>query len=172
MNEQQGFWRDAKPSDANKEPPMKARFSSTGNSNDWTEGELFDIVLIEDSEDYRLIYEAKKIGWHYCQVWEEYKKRDASIPKITTMDELAKEAEATEEILKQKVKVEHDGIFFPERDYWIELDRIQDQGDLLQWVLHLSEKVWVDTRMLARFVKLVCERKRWRIYRNASYFNL
>lgn len=171
MNQQQGFWRDAKPSDANKEPPMKARFSNTGNSNDWQEGDLFDIVLIDDSEEYKLIYESKKSGWHFCQVWEEYKKSDKPLPKIVNLSELEKESQSVEETVRQKVKVARNGILFSWQGYWIELNRIKDKDDLIEWISHLLEKDWVDSRMLARFIKLVCEQKNWEIYKTGKQSN-
>ena len=45
--------------------------------------------------------------------------------------------------------------------YEIELARIKNPQSLLAWVLHLSEKNWVDFVVLKRFVFCVYEAKGW-----------
>lgn len=84
--------------------------------------------------------------------------------KIMSLSELEKAAEAIEKTLQQKVTFDNNGILFPERNYWIELNRIKTKSDLLSWVMHLSEKIWIDSRMLARFISLVCEKKKWSVH--------
>lgn len=73
MNENyiERYWRDATPADAIKEPPMVARFSNVKISRDddvVCEDFLYGVVLDDSTKKYRLIWESKKSGWHYCQV--------------------------------------------------------------------------------------------------------
>lgn len=44
-------------------------------------------------------------------------------------------------------------------DYEIDLNRIKTERDLLAWVAHLTEKSWVTTTILGKFIKLVAEKK-------------
>ena len=48
--------------------------------------------------------------------------------------------------------------------YEIDLDRIQTTGDLLRWVLHLSEKDWMTAERLNRFITKVGRHKGFKIY--------
>lgn len=87
--------------------------------------------------------------------------------KIQSIAELVEEGKKIEAMLKQKVRIEDDCVVL-NGNYWIELDRIKEEIDLLEWVVHLTEKVWVDTRIIRRFVKLVCENKQWDLYKRKS----
>lgn len=71
MNYIERYWRDATPADAIKEPPMWARFSTRKIKHEddvYDENYLYGVVLDESTKKYRLIWESKKHGWHYCQV--------------------------------------------------------------------------------------------------------
>jgi hypothetical protein len=48
--------------------------------------------------------------------------------------------------------------------YEIDLDRIQTVGDLLRWVLHLSEKDWMTAERLNYFITKVGKHKGFKIY--------
>ncbi len=43
-------------------------------------------------------------------------------------------------------------------DYDIDAGQIKTTADLLEWVLHLSEKLWMDVSRLRYFVALVAEK--------------
>ena len=46
----------------------------------------------------------------------------------------------------------------------IELDRIKNKADLLEWVHHLCEKAWSDDSGFIRFlIDVVLEKKGWEI---------
>ena len=45
-------------------------------------------------------------------------------------------------------------IGFPEHDYWIEKSRLSNDKKVLGWVVHLSEKTWVDAQALGDFVRM------------------
>ena len=49
--------------------------------------------------------------------------------------------------------------------YDITLEEIPTPLDLLRWVVHLSEKNWMDAERLAVFVLVVVEAKEWRMRR-------
>lgn len=44
-------------------------------------------------------------------------------------------------------------------DYEIDLDRIKDEQDILWWVCHLSEKVWMDKDRIRAFIVAACAAK-------------
>jgi hypothetical protein len=46
--------------------------------------------------------------------------------------------------------------------YEVDLDRIQDTADLLSWVRHLLEKVWMNEYLMAEFIDRVEKIKGWR----------
>lgn len=50
--------------------------------------------------------------------------------------------------------------------YEIDVCRIPNKACLLGWVLHLSEKRWVTTKLLGEFVECVCRNNGWTIDRN------
>ena len=68
-----GYWRDAIPSDAIYDPPkFQARFSTCPivTEDDAIHFDyLYGVVLDSESKEYDLIWESKKSGWQYCQVF-------------------------------------------------------------------------------------------------------
>ena len=46
--------------------------------------------------------------------------------------------------------------------YHIELARIANKANLLEWALHLCHKTWMDTEHLAEFIERVCKIKGWK----------
>jgi hypothetical protein len=71
MERKNGYWRDARPSDAAHDPPkFLARFSITASSwchEDW----LYGVSIDENCKGYRLLWDSKKSSWQYCQVFIE-----------------------------------------------------------------------------------------------------
>jgi hypothetical protein len=49
--------------------------------------------------------------------------------------------------------------------YWIDLDRIKTQRDLLEWVHHLSGKAWVTNRHIRQFIARVFKYREWTLYK-------
>lgn len=41
-------------------------------------------------------------------------------------------------------------------EYHISLDRCRDFGEILNWVVHLTEKSWMTTDILRYFIKVAC----------------
>jgi len=41
--------------------------------------------------------------------------------------------------------------------YEIEPDRIQDEGDIIKWVVQLSQKNWMTAMRLGAFVECICD---------------
>ena len=48
--------------------------------------------------------------------------------------------------------------------YEIDLDRIETERDLLAWTLHLTEKTWMNSHRLHRFITKVGRYKNLKIY--------
>lgn len=48
--------------------------------------------------------------------------------------------------------------------YRVDLKRCDTPVKLLDWVVYLSEKVWMNRRLIRQFVVLVSERHGWDIY--------
>lgn len=62
------------------------------------------------------------------------------------------------------VKVENGAVGFPDYSYWIELRHIPNEGVLIEWVLHLSEKNWITKEHIAQFIEAVCHCRSWGRY--------
>jgi hypothetical protein len=77
MERKNGYWRDARPSDAAHDPPkFLARFSNTG-LNWYKEDWLYGVSIDESCKDYRLLWDSKKSSWKYCQVFVEIPSLEA-----------------------------------------------------------------------------------------------
>ena len=83
-------------------------------------------------------------------------------PVSMTLRELAEWC-VEEDKKRAKVEVVGDYVILDSENcpYEIELARIKNPQALLAWVLHLSEKNWVDFIVLKRFVFCVYEAKGW-----------
>ena len=51
-----------------------------------------------------------------------------------------------------------------EYPYEIALSRIPDQQALLRWVLHLSEKTWMDGHRINVFIQAVAHQNGWQVH--------
>ena len=49
-------------------------------------------------------------------------------------------------------------------DYPIELERIRNERDLLAWVLHLSEKRWMNAERLHDFILIAAQVKNLNVF--------
>ena len=49
--------------------------------------------------------------------------------------------------------------------YEIDLARINDKADLLEWLHHMSEKNWIKAEHLRRIIEHVCFIKGWSVYK-------
>ncbi len=74
-----------------------------------------------------------------------------------------------------RLRVEHERLFVHDEEhntitlhidypYEIDLDMLDNKQHLLQWVLHLSSKVWMEAKHINIFIRRVAEIKGWRIY--------
>ena len=67
---------------------------------------------------------------------------------------------AQEEELNRAIRIEdnHIVIKIPDNDfdetYDIPLSGLLDASDLVEWIFHLTEKQWVNRRLLRRFIKI------------------
>jgi len=52
-------------------------------------------------------------------------------------------------------------------DYCIELVRLDSHEKILEWVHHLSGKVWITPELIGRFIRLACEHHKLKLYVNA-----
>lgn len=50
--------------------------------------------------------------------------------------------------------------------YEVELDRIRNRIEILQWVEHLAGKSWMTRKAINTFIHRVCEIKDWDLYNN------
>ena len=76
------------------------------------------------------------------------------------MSQLAELGEAQQKDLKKKVYTDGEYITLVPREeykYKISLDRVDSTEKILAWILHLSEKNWMTTAMMARLVKIACK---------------
>jgi hypothetical protein len=48
-------------------------------------------------------------------------------------------------------------------EYEVDLDRIKSPKQLLGWMLHLGEKVWMDKELLLYFAQIVIHIKGWKV---------
>jgi hypothetical protein len=64
------------------------------------------------------------------------------------------------------VVIENDQVVFITADYWIELTRINDRAALIEWIHHLLGKTWITNELLEQFIELVCNYRKWPIYRD------
>jgi hypothetical protein len=55
-------------------------------------------------------------------------------------------------------------VFQGEDHYYVPLESVTSHKHLCQWIIHLSEKIWVTPKMIGDFVWLVCKEKGWPIY--------
>lgn len=65
------------------------------------------------------------------------------------------------------IKVSRSGIEFDGHGYFIEWDRLDSREKLLEWIHHLSEKTWVDSRMIGDLIERVHEHFGWKVHVNA-----
>lgn len=82
-----------------------------------------------------------------------------------TLDELEKMEQAREAKMNAIFTIDKaDGVLIINVDYpyCIELSRLKSKNDVLAWVLHLCEKVWIDTDILREFIERVFELRGWR----------
>ena len=66
------------------------------------------------------------------------------------------------------VKIENGSIGLKDGNrfsYWIELTRIKTERDLLEWVHHLTGKVWVTNDLLDDFIQAVFKYRGWTLYK-------
>ena len=76
------------------------------------------------------------------------------MPDIGKVFEAAKKKE---ELLQEQVKIEDGHIVINVNyEYNIALNRVDTSEKILWWVIHLSEKTWMTTEILRRFVHLSC----------------
>lgn len=65
------------------------------------------------------------------------------------------------------MKVElKDGVLTLDDHYDIELDRIPDERALLQWIEHLSYKIWVEREDIRQIIRKVFFAKGWELYKS------
>lgn len=62
------------------------------------------------------------------------------------------------------VRVAGDCVYLDGGRYEIELRRIPNHAAMVEWIFHLSEKTWVDSRVIASFINEVAAAKGWEIY--------
>ena len=80
---------------------------------------------------------------------------DAGLPPLLdAADELVKVKE-DEKKLKRFFSDDENGITLDNGNYFIAWNRIRTKGQLLNWVLHLCEKEWMDSDKIACFIVTV-----------------
>jgi hypothetical protein len=73
------------------------------------------------------------------------------------MDAYRKQAIETENRLQKQVSVKEGHIVINVTyEYNIALDTCQSYKNILSWVLHLTEKTWMTTEVLERFIRVAC----------------
>lgn len=65
---------------------------------------------------------------------------------------------------KELVIIEDDTIVFVKHRYEIELTRIKNRTDIIQWLHHMMGKNWVTVEMLEQFIEKVCAYRGLEIY--------
>jgi len=89
------------------------------------------------------------------------------LPKIMTIDELDKAVAAMQKKLAKQIVINKKNATCTiniEYPYEIDLDAIENERDLLAWVLHLTEKNWIKTRHLAFFIEAVAKFKGFNLH--------
>ncbi len=79
---------------------------------------------------------------------------------IYTMEEMLEHYVVYRKEVVQKCCIHPDGdaIYFPERDYWIPFDSINSYSNIVRWVMHMTEKNWIDISMIREMIYLACSR--------------
>lgn len=71
--------------------------------------------------------------------------------------DLLKRVQEQEEVLgKQVYVVDGHVVINVEYEYNIELSRCDTAEKLLHWIWHLTEKTWMNTVVMRRFIEVVC----------------
>lgn len=71
--------------------------------------------------------------------------------------DLLKRVQEQEEVLgKQVYVVDGHVVINVEYEYNIELSRCDTAEKLLHWIWHLTEKTWMNTSVMRRFIEVVC----------------
>jgi hypothetical protein len=87
--------------------------------------------------------------------------------EVMTLGELQKASAAINRKLAKQIVIDEKNdtctinIAYP---YEVDLDRINDERDLLAWTLHLKEKNWMKTKHLAFFIKAVAKYKGFNLH--------
>jgi hypothetical protein len=84
-------------------------------------------------------------------------------PILNAKEELAK-AEKDAKELERFFSDDENGITLDRNRYFIAWNRIQTKGRLLEWVLHLCGKEWMDTDKIAYFIVTVSRHFGWNPY--------